>query len=75
MDEIKNRTVDSVVYKQDSEEQDGIKAKEQTRNSALMSWTVGGVGGCDGERDDGLKGQGMWILTMARLGRPSNRLH
>jgi len=30
MDEIKNRTVDSEVYKQGSEEQDGIKAKEQT---------------------------------------------
>ena len=75
MDEIKNRTVDSVVYKQGSEEQDGIKVKEQTQNSELMSWTVGGVGSCGGERDGGLKGRGMWILTMACLGRPSNRLH
>lgn len=54
---MKSRRVGSEVYKQGSEEQDGIKAKEQTWNSALRSWTVGGVGGCGRERDGGLKGQ------------------
>lgn len=36
MDEVKNRTMDNEVWKQGSEELDGIKAKEQTQSSTLM---------------------------------------